>query len=98
MPRIIESLELEGILKGHLVQLPCNEQGHTQRDQVVQSPALNASRDRASTTSLGNIFQSLTIFFPYIQPLYLPSLSLKPFPLTLSPQALSVFFFLTAPL
>jgi len=26
--RIIESFELEGTLEGHLVQLPCNEQGH----------------------------------------------------------------------
>jgi len=25
---IIESLDLEGTFKGHLVQLPCNEQGH----------------------------------------------------------------------
>ena len=34
--RIIESLELEGTFKGHLVQLPCNEQGHVQLDQVDQ--------------------------------------------------------------
>mgnify|MGYP001851912454 CR=1 FL=1 len=33
--RIIESLELEGTFKGHLVQLPCNEQGHAQLDQVA---------------------------------------------------------------
>ena len=34
--RIIESLELEGTFKDHLVQLPCNEQGHAQLDQVAQ--------------------------------------------------------------
>ena len=34
---IIESFELEGILKSHLAQLPCNEQGHPQLDQVAQS-------------------------------------------------------------
>jgi len=26
----MESFELEGTFKGHLVQLPCNEQGHLQ--------------------------------------------------------------------
>ena len=39
---IIESLELEGTFKGHLVQLPCNEQGHAQLDQVAQSPVQTA--------------------------------------------------------
>jgi len=29
---------LEGTFKGHLVQLPCSEQGHSQLDQVAQSP------------------------------------------------------------
>jgi len=35
---ITESFELEGILKGHLVPLPCSEQGHLQLDQAAQSP------------------------------------------------------------
>jgi len=35
---IVESFELEGTFKGHLVQLPCREQGHLQLDQVAQSP------------------------------------------------------------
>jgi len=34
--RTIESLELERTFKDHLVQLPCNEQGHPQLDQVVR--------------------------------------------------------------
>ncbi len=34
--RILESLELEVTSEGHLVQLPCNEQGHAQLDQVAQ--------------------------------------------------------------
>ena len=33
----MESFELEGTLKGHLVQIPCNEQGHLQLDQGAQS-------------------------------------------------------------
>ena len=35
MHRIIE---LEGTLRGHLVQLPCNGQGHLQLEQHAQSP------------------------------------------------------------
>jgi len=34
--RIKGSLELEGTLKGHLVQLPCNEQGHAQLNRAAQ--------------------------------------------------------------
>lgn len=33
----IEFFWLEGTFKGHLVQLPCREQGHLQLDQVAQS-------------------------------------------------------------
>ena len=52
---IIESIELEGTLKGYLVQFPCSEQGHPEPDQVLRtlsSLTLNVSRDRTSTTSL----------------------------------------------
>jgi len=34
--KITESIELKGTFTGHLVQLPCNEQGHAQLDQVAQ--------------------------------------------------------------
>jgi len=34
--RIIKLFELEGTLKGHVVQLPCNEWGHAQLDQDAQ--------------------------------------------------------------
>ena len=40
---ITESFELEGILKGHLVPLPCSEQGHLQLDQAAQSPVQSDS-------------------------------------------------------
>jgi len=36
--RIIERVGLEVSFKGHLVQPPCNEQGHLQLSQVAQSP------------------------------------------------------------
>jgi len=61
--RIIESSELEGTFRGHLNQLPCNEQGHLQLDQAAQSLVqltLNVPKDGVSTTSLGNLFQCLT--------------------------------------
>ena len=34
---IIEPFELEGTSEGHIVQLPCTEQGHLQLNQVAQS-------------------------------------------------------------
>jgi len=34
----IESFELEGTFKGHLIQLPCSEEGHLQLGQITQSP------------------------------------------------------------
>ena len=35
--RTIESLELKGTLRGHLVQLPCDEQEYPQLDQTSHS-------------------------------------------------------------
>ncbi|KAK4810857.1 hypothetical protein QYF61_008829 [Mycteria americana] len=63
-------------------------------DQVAQKSnlTLNVSRDGASTTSLGNLFQCLTTLtvkdFFLKASLNLPSLSLKPLFLVLSQQAL----------
>jgi len=48
--RITESFELEGTLKGHLVQLPCTERGYIQLEQVLSAPSsltLNISRHGA---------------------------------------------------
>ena len=82
-------VELREIFKGHLVQLPCNEQGHPQLYEVLKAPTsltLNVSRDGSSTTSLGNLFYCFTTLmvknFFLISSLNLPSFSLKPFPLS----------------
>lgn len=109
--RIIEPFELGGTLKSHLILLPCSEQGHLQFHQMLRAPSsltLSIYRDRTSTTSLGNLYHCLTTLivksFFCISNLNLPSLSLKPFPLILSQQALlkrlspyflqlSIFFF-----
>jgi len=37
---VIELIALEGSLKGRLVQLLCEEQGHLQLHQVAQSPTV----------------------------------------------------------
>ena len=45
----MESCELEGTLKGHPVQLPCNEQGHLQLNQVLRAqPSHDLQRILAS--------------------------------------------------
>lgn len=65
-------IELEGSPKGHIVQPPCNDQGHSQLCEIAQSLVQpDVCRDRASTTSLGNLFQCFTnitlkTFFHYI--------------------------------
>ena len=71
-------------------QTPCCVQGashQTRLPRATSSLALNASRDGASTTSLGNLFQRVTTLwvknFFLISNLNLPCLSLKPFPLVL---------------
>jgi len=87
--RITETFELEGTLRGLLVQPPFSEQGCQQPDQVFRAPSsltLNVSRGRTFTTTLGNVLQYLTtlsvknVFL--ISNLNLPSFSLKPFPLS----------------
>jgi len=45
--RMLESFEFEETPKDHLVQVPCNEQGHLQLHQVLRAPfslTLNVSR------------------------------------------------------
>jgi len=95
--RIIECFGLEGTFRGHLAQTPCSEQGHLTRLLRVPSIlTLNVSRDGASTTFLGNLFQCFTVLMVknlfLISSLNLPSLSLKPLLLVLSLQALLKIF------
>jgi len=80
---------LEGISRIIKFQPPCHREGHQPPylilDQAPSNVALNTSRDRASTASLGNLFQHLTTLlvknFPLISNLNFPSFNLKPFPL-----------------
>ena len=77
---------------GHLVSTPllmCRVANHQIRlPRATSSLALNASRDGAFTTSLGNLFQCVTTLwvknFLLISNLTLPCLSLRPFSLVLS--------------
>ena len=92
---IIESFELDGTLKGHLIQPSCNEQGHLQLDQVLRAQSsLTASvtRNGSSTTSLGSLCQCLTTLsvknISLISSLNLSSFTWKPFPLVLSQRTL----------
>ena len=67
----------------------CRVANHqTRLPRATSSLALNASRDGASKTSLGNLFQCFTAFrvqnFLVISNLNLPCLSLKAFSLVLS--------------
>ena len=89
--KIIESFGLDETCKGHLVQAPCNKQGHLQQDQVAQSPIQPDLEwfHADSTNSLGNLFQCFTLIiknFFLICSLNLPSFSLKPSSLVLSLQ------------
>lgn len=93
--RIIELTELEGILKGHPVQLPFKERGHLQLNQGAFSSIqldVNVSMDGTPSSSLGNLFQCSTTFIInsllFISSLNLPSFSMKPFSLGLSQQTL----------
>lgn len=48
----MDLFELEGTLKGHQIQFPCNEQGHLQLRQVLRALSiltLGISRDGAPT-------------------------------------------------
>ena len=98
---ISELFELEGTFKGHLVQLPCTEQGHPELDLVLQAPSsliLSVYRDGASTTSLGNLFHCFTTLiinkFPYIQSQsLLVTETTSPCPIPTGPAEESVPFF-----
>lgn len=80
--------------KDHLVSTPLLQAGSpTTRagcpEPLISSLALKASRDGASTTYVGNLSQGFTTLWVknllLISSLNLPSLSLKPLPLVLSP-------------
>ena len=95
---VIELYELEGTLKGHLVQLPCNEQGRLQLHQVLTAPyslSMAVCRDGAATTSLSNPFQYFTTLTVKKETIFLISslyhlfFCLKLLPFVLSQQTLT---------
>ena len=51
----MESSELEGTFKGHLVQLPCNEQGHPQLGR--------SGTEEDNTTCFENVSGEIHHFF-----------------------------------
>jgi len=93
--RIIEWFGWEGTFRGHLAQPPAVSRDIFNQTRLLRAPsnlALNVSRDGASTTSPGNLYQRFTTLtvnnFFLISSLNLPSLSLKPLLLVLAQQAL----------
>ena len=77
-------------LPGRATSLPIYS---TRLPRAPSNLALNTSRDRASTTSRGSLFQHLTTLlvknFPLTSNLNLPSFNLKAFPLVLLLSTLS---------
>ena len=93
--KITECCGLEGTFHTISFQPPRHRQGRQPPHQAARAPsslALNASREGASTASLGNPFQCLTtltvMHFSLIFSLNQPTSRSKPFPLVLSQHAL----------
>jgi len=59
----MERFELEGTLKGHLVQLPCNEQGHLQPHQGAQSP-IHPDLERLQGWGIHHLSEHVSLFYP----------------------------------
>jgi len=91
--RIVESFALKGPLNTILSNSPAmNRDSQIMLLRALYSLALNVSKDRTFTTSLGNPFQwlnTLIVESVFLTPnLNLPSFSLKPFPLAISQEIL----------
>ena len=102
--RIIKLFELKGTLKCHVVQPPCNEQGHLQLHQVAQTP-FQPYLEHPQGWSIHQLsgqpgpvpHHSYCKKKILISNLNLPSVSLKPLPLTTDPAEESVLFLLIPP-
>ena len=102
---LTESSELEGSLRGHPVQLPCDAQRHLQLPQVLRASRLTAAVSEDGTSSrAGQPFQCLTSatvknFFSYISsksPLFQFE-TISPRPIPADPAEESVPFHLIPP-
>jgi len=87
--RNTEFFEMEGTLKGYLVQLSAMSRDTYSSIRLLRAPSnltLNVSKDGVSTTYPGNLFQCINTLvvknFLLMSNLILPSFSLKPFPLS----------------
>ena len=105
--KLTELFQLKGTFKGHLLQpLAMNRDTYisVRLLKALSSLILNVSKDRASTTSLGNLFLWFTTLivknFPYIQSKRGEILFETIFPCSITADSAeeSVPFFLIAPL
>jgi len=110
--KIIESLQLEATFKGHLAQLFCNEQGHIQLDQAVQS-FVHSDLESLQGQDIHHLSRQpvpmlhhphCKRLFPYIQPKsplfnlqWFQGETISPDAITTDPSKESVPFFLVAP-
>ena len=64
--RTVERFKLEETLKGHLVQLPCTEQGHLPLHQVLRAPSSLTLNQQAASLVLPAHGQNTVLVLPLL--------------------------------